>query len=174
MFQCACYVLCVHILCVWCEELVLHMRGKDTVQSHSLLQCNVVHEPLQHCVHLWYTPQYITAYTYCTPYSNPHTGTDTQHTYPHHNSVHYVVVSISPFPRRKVAQCNVFEAISLIGKQIDAGVVPRVVHCVRMCVLVGTLVSLCQYTQGIVRSIALLYSKVYRLLCVMRRWKAPV
>ena len=58
--------------CVWCDQAVLQVREKGTVQSHSLLQHNVVHEPLQHCVYLWYTSQpthTITAHTYCTLYA---------------------------------------------------------------------------------------------------------
>ena len=86
MYACvSMYVMCMFcvyiiILCVWhhnylwCEQAVLQMREKDTVQSHSLLQHNVVHEPLQHCVYLWYTPQ--TTHTITAPtllYTSLHT-----------------------------------------------------------------------------------------------------
>ena len=49
-------MFCMCILRVWCDQAVLQVRVKGTVQSHFLLQHNVVHEPLQHCVYLWYRP----------------------------------------------------------------------------------------------------------------------
>ena len=118
--------------------------------------------------------QYNCLHLYCTPHSR-HIGTDTLHTYSHHNPIHCVDISTSPFPRRKVAQCNVFEAISLIDKHIDAGVVPCGVDCLcaYVCVLVGTLGSLCQHT-GYCPQHCTFIQYVYRLLCVMRSWKVPV
>ena len=65
--------------CLWCEQAVLQVREKGTVQSHSLLQHNVVYEPLQHCMYLWYTSQpthTTTSHTYCTPHCT-HTSADT-------------------------------------------------------------------------------------------------
>ena len=81
--------VCGTIITPWCEQAVLQVREKDTVQSHSLLQHNVVHEPLQHCVYLWYTPQpthTITAHTYCTPHFT-HVSTHTLHTHSHHHTL---------------------------------------------------------------------------------------
>ena len=75
------FYMIVHIGCAWYEQAVLQKREKGTVQSH--LQHNVVHEPLQHCVYPWYTPQpthTITAHTYCTPHCT-HTTTDRHCTY---------------------------------------------------------------------------------------------
>ena len=79
--------MCGTIITPWCEQPVLQVREKGTVQSHSLLQHNVVHEPLQHCVYLWYTPQpthTITAHT--TPHFT-HVSTHTLHTHSHHHTL---------------------------------------------------------------------------------------
>ena len=102
-YVCNVYVLYVIIiLCVWhhnylwCEQAVLQVREKGTVQSHSLLQHNVVHEPLQHCVYLWYTPQpthIITAHTYCTPHKHTLAQTINNHELPQPTHIYVSMVT---------------------------------------------------------------------------------
>ena len=151
---------------MWAISPACERKGHSPKSLSAAAQCGAWDLATLCALVVYTTTQHTTtAYTYCTPHSR-HVGMDTLHTYPHHNPVHYVDVSISLFLRRKVAQCNVFEAISLIGKQIDAGVGPCGVHCLCVYVCVGGYSSepVSAHT-GYVRSIALSYS-TYIVYCV--------